>query len=117
MTVESIDRNWKRLPELTRPQMEARWHVNRWTDNGAVSLQVELGAGHAVLLSCSYTRGLSVSFWRYSGEDDLDEDTSPTAFLAMLQGAMAAVAEEGFAPPPQGRDDTPESPRRSFSED
>jgi hypothetical protein len=34
-------------------QLPAKWHVNRWDGDGTVSLQIELGAGYAVLLTVS----------------------------------------------------------------
>jgi hypothetical protein len=47
--------------------MRAQWHVHR-DDDGGVYLQIELGAGYAVTLSCSSNDCNSVNLWRWNGE-------------------------------------------------
>ena len=49
--------------------MRARWQVNR-NENGGVSLQIELGADYAVLLTSDPTDGRAVTLWRGSGEQE-----------------------------------------------
>jgi hypothetical protein len=97
-------------------QLPAKWHVNRWDDNGAVSLQIELGAGYAVLLTVS-PNGRSISMWHANGEHEFgDAEYSPEAFSRCLDEMVAEQDGTEFTPPPPGQTGPADGPRRSFFE-
>jgi hypothetical protein len=77
----------------------ARWRVNHW-DDGDVSLQIELGAGHSVLLSCDHEDGPSVTIWYGRGEHEFDKSQYPTPedFSRLLDRIVMDQDGEDYTP-------------------
>lgn len=70
---------------------KAIWRAYNHEDGG-VSMQIELGKDRAVVLTIRPGEGPNVSLWRFNGEHDFADHTTPASFRAWLDDLMFGVA-------------------------